>query len=76
MEFLYKPAFYAHIISAVCILAAVLIFIINYKKVIRLEIVQLIQIFSLLAISIASHGESHILLEQHYGYDPIGYLRE
>lgn len=74
-EFLYKPAFYAHVISAICIFTAVMIFLVNYRKVIKLEVPQLIQIFSLLAISMAAHSESHILMETHYGYDPISYLQ-
>jgi len=75
MEFWYKPAFYTHIISALCTLVAILIFVVNYKKVLRLEPIQLIEIFSLLAIAIAAHGKSHIMLEQQYGYDPISYLQ-
>ena len=73
-EFLYKPAFYAHLISGICIFTAVMIFIVNYKKVINLEKIQLIQIFSFLGLAMASYGEGHILLEKHYGYDLVSYL--
>ncbi len=69
-----KPAFYTHIISAICTLVAIAIFIVNYKKVLQLKPIQLIEIFLLLAIAIAAHGKSHIMLEQQYGYDPIAYL--
>jgi hypothetical protein len=74
IDILLKPAFYMHILSALFTLAAIVIFIVNYKKILRLESFELIEIFSLLAIAIAAHGKSHILLEQQYGYDPISYL--
>lgn len=73
-KFWKKPAFYAHVLSALSMTIAIVIFIVNYKKVLKLDTVRLIQIFALLAISIASHGESHISLEKHYGYDPISYI--
>ncbi len=75
MEFLYKPAFYAHILSSICILIAIILFIINYRKIIRLDSLELIKMFSILAIGIAAHGEGHITLEKEYGYDPIRMIR-
>ncbi len=74
-EYVYKPAFYAHILSSICIVIAVYLLITNYKKVLRLDSIEIVKIFSVLAIAIASHGQGHIDLEQHYGYDPIGILR-
>ena len=74
-EYLYKPAFYTHIISAICIFIAVCLLIINYKKLLRLDGIEIVKIFSILAISIGSHGQGHIDLEKEYGYDPVGMLR-
>lgn len=70
----YKPAFYAHLISSVAMLAAIILFVINYKKILRLDALELIKICSLLAIAIASHADGHISLEREYGYDPLGTL--
>lgn len=74
-EYVYKPAFYAHILSSICIVIAVYLLITNYKKVLRLDSIEIVKIFSVLAIAIASHGQGHIDLERQYGYDPIGMLR-
>lgn len=74
MDYLYKPAFYAHIISSLAMIVALVLFVINYKKILRLDAIELIKISSLLAIAIASHGQGHVTLEKEYGYDPVGVL--
>jgi hypothetical protein len=73
-EYLYKPHFYAHIISAVCLVAAIILLVINYKKILRLDGIELIKIFALFSIAIAAHGDGHTTLEKEYGYDPVGVL--
>ena len=73
---MYKPAFYAHIVSAICMVIAIVLLLVNYKKVIRLDSIELIQIFGVLAIAIAAHGQGHISLEKEYGYDPVRFLRQ
>ena len=37
----------------------------------RLDGLELVKIFSILAIAIAAHGQGHTTLEKEYGYDPI-----
>ena len=74
MNFLYKPAFYAHILSTVAMVTAIVLLIINYKKVIKLDGIELVKIFSVLAISIGVHGQGHTTLEKEYGYDPISLI--
>jgi hypothetical protein len=71
MEYLYKPAFYAHILSSIAMVVALVLLAINYKRVIRLDGIELIKIFSVLAIAIAAHGQGHATLEKEYGYDPL-----
>jgi hypothetical protein len=73
-EVLYKPAFYGHIISSVCIFIAVIIFITNYKKIIKMNVLELVKVFGILSIAIAAHAQGHISLESQYGYDPIKFL--
>ena len=74
MNFWYKPAFYAHIVSSIAMIIALILIIVNYKKLLQLNAIELIKIFSLMAIAIASHGKGHLDLEKEYGYDPLGNL--
>lgn len=71
----YKPAFYAHLLASICMFVAIILLLINYKKVIRLDGIELVKIFSIMAIAISSHGTSHTTLEKEYGYDPIRFFR-
>jgi hypothetical protein len=71
----YKPAFYAHVVSSLAMLTAIVLFVVNYKKILQLDALELIKICSLLAIAIASHADGHVTLEKEYGYDPVASLR-
>ena len=73
-EYLFKPAYYAHVISAIFMVIAILLLVINYKKVLRLDSIELIKILSLFAIAIAAYSQNHILLEKEYGYDAVKIL--
>jgi len=70
----YKPAFYAHLLSSIAMLTALVLIVMNYKKILRLNAIELVKICSLLAIAIASHADGHVTLEKEYGYDPVGTL--
>jgi hypothetical protein len=74
MEYWYKPHFWAHILASFALLTAVILLIINYKKLLRLDGLELVKIFSVLAIAIAAHGQGHTTLEKEFGYDPLGKL--
>ncbi len=74
MEYLYKPHFYAHILSSFALATAIILLIINYKKVLKLDAIELVKIFSIMAIAIAAHGDGHTTLEKEYGYDPLKLL--
>lgn len=75
MEYLYKAGFWAHILSSLAMLTAIILLVINYKKLIKLDGLELVKIFSVLAIAIGSHSQGHMDLEANYGYDPIKILR-
>lgn len=75
MKYLYKPAFYAHILSSIAMATALVLLVIHYKKVLKLDGIELIKIFSVLAIAIAAHGQGHATLEKEYGYDPLKRFR-
>lgn len=70
----YKPAFYAHIVSSIAMVVALVLFAVNFRKILRLDTIELIKLSSLVAIAVASHGQGHISLEKEYGYDPVGNL--
>ena len=74
MEYLYKPLFYAHILSSIAMLTAIILLVINYKKVLKLDVLELVKILSILAIAGAAHGQGHTTLEKEYGYNPLGAL--
>ena len=74
MEYLYKPHFYVHILSSTAMVTAIILLIINYKKVLKLDILELAKILSLLAIALAAHGQGHTTLEKEYGFNPFGAL--
>jgi hypothetical protein len=71
MEYLYKPAFWAHVLSSLAMLTAIVLLVVNYKKVIKLDGLELVKIFSVLAIAIGSHSQGHINLEKEYGFTPL-----
>jgi hypothetical protein len=41
----------------------------------KLDGLELVKIFSVLAIAIAAHSQGHINLEKEYSYDPIKFFR-
>lgn len=71
MDYLYKPHFYAHILSSIAMVVALTIFVINYKKILKMDAIELVKIFSLIAIAVAAHGQGHTTLEKEYGYNPV-----
>ncbi len=75
MEYLTKPHFYAHIFATLCLIVAVVLLIVNYKKVLKLDSIELVKIFSVMAIAIAAHGEGHTTLEKEYGWSPANIFK-
>jgi hypothetical protein len=71
MEYLYKPAFYAHIVSSIAMITALVLLAVNYKKIFKLDRLELVKLFAIIAIAIGVHGQGHTTLEKEYGYDPI-----
>jgi hypothetical protein len=71
MEYLKKPHFYAHVLASIALIVALVLLAINYKKLFKLDGLELVKIFSVLAIAIAAHGEGHTTLEKEYGFKPF-----
>jgi hypothetical protein len=74
MDFLKQPHFYAHILASFCLILALVLLAINYKKLFKLDGIELVKIFSVLAIAIAAHGQGHSTLEKEYGFNPMKYV--
>ncbi len=75
MQYLYKPAFYAHILSSIVMITAIVLLVINYNKILKMDKLELVKLFAVLAIAIGVHGQGHTTLEKEYGYDPIKTIR-
>ena len=74
MEYLYKPHFYAHILSSIAIMIAMGMLILNYRKICKMKVIELINLFAVLTIATAAYGQSYTTLEKTYGYDPISVI--
>ena len=66
-----SPSFYAHIVNGVLLLAAIIVFIKNYKKLVSLESYKFIKLVLFLSIAAGVHGLSHLGLESVYNYNPL-----
>lgn len=66
-----SPSFYAHIVNGILLLAAIIVFIKNYKKLVSLESYKFIKLVLFLSIAAGVHGLSHLGLETVYNYNPL-----
>ena len=66
-----SPSFYAHIVNGVLLLAAIIVFMKNYKKLVSLESYKFIKLVLFLSIAAGVHGLSHLGLESVYNYNPL-----
>ncbi len=64
MEYLYKPHFYAHILASLALVTAIVLLALNFRRLLKLDSLELVKIFSVLAIAIAAHGSGHTTLEK------------
>lgn len=74
MDILYSPHFYAHLLSSFALVVVLYFLIKNYKKLLKLDEIELIKMFSVLTIALAAHGDSHTTLDQKFNYNPIRYF--
>jgi len=68
---LLKPTFYALSITGIFILIIIILFIINYKKILKSHVISLILLFGITGNLIANHGNLHHILERDYNYNPL-----
>jgi thiol:disulfide interchange protein len=65
------PSFYAHILNALLMLAAIVVVALNWKKIRGLDAYALTKLFLMASIAIGVHGLSHQGLERTYNYNPL-----
>jgi hypothetical protein len=66
-----SPSFYAHVVNGVLLFAAIVVVIMNYKKLASLESYKFIKLILFLSIAAGVHGLSHLGLESVYNYNPL-----
>jgi hypothetical protein len=66
-----SPSFYAHVVNGVLLFAAIVVIIMNYKKLVSLESYKFIKLVLFLSIAAGVHGLSHLGLETVYNYNPL-----
>lgn len=69
-----KPAFYAHILTGISLIAVILILLAHREKL-RLSLYQIILLILIIGILVGVHGLSHQGMEREYGYNPLEMLK-
>ncbi len=65
------PSIIGHVINGFLILILLIIIILNYTKIIKFDLYQIIIILSLFTLIIGIHSLSHLGLEVVYNFNPI-----
>lgn len=65
------PSFYAHVLNALLMLAAIVVVVFNWTKIRSLDAYALTKLFLMASISAGVHGLSHQGLESTYNYNPL-----
>lgn len=72
----YPLSVYAHILNGFLLGIAILLTLINYKKIQQLVITKKIELLLFFSLVIGIHGLSHIGLEYLYNYNPWSWIRK
>ncbi len=71
----YAPSFYAHILSGLFLLIALILIMRNYSStLIKLDAYKMLLLVLVLSIAGGVHSISHMGLEKVYGYNPFYFL--
>ena len=68
------PSLIAHVLGALTLVVAVVVFLYNYKTIISVKPYDRIILLLLTSLVITLHGLSHLGLEKVYGYNPFNWL--
>jgi len=67
------PSFFALFVTGILILFITIIFVVNFKQIIKLNYYQKITLLSLVTLAVGIHGLIHLGLETIYGFNPLNF---
>jgi hypothetical protein len=68
-DYLIAPSLNSLFITGILILTILLLFVTNFKEVMRLRLYEKIAILCMISITIGSHGLIHLGVEREYGFN-------
>lgn len=68
---IYYPSIWAHVLNGILLFISIVIAVMYFSKLTKLEPYKKIGLFLLFSIAIGIHGLSHLGLEIIYGYNPL-----
>ncbi len=66
-----KPSYWSQILNGIIFLIIILMIIMNFNKIMKMDLYQKMIILLLLGIYIGIHGLMHLGLEKTYDYNPL-----
>jgi hypothetical protein len=61
-------------ITGLILMFVIILMIINYKQIAKINTMELVSFLCVLSIAIGSHGLLHLGLEVVYGYNPLNWV--
>jgi hypothetical protein len=68
------PSFLSLAITGLILMFVIILMIINYKQIAKINTMELVSFLCVLSIAIGSHGLLHLGLEVVYGYNPLNWF--
>ena len=68
------PSIFAHTFSGILIAFSLVLMILYYRQLERIDMYQIITLILLFSITIGIHSISHLVLEKNYNYYGLAYL--
>jgi hypothetical protein len=68
------PSFLSLAITGLILMFVIILMIINYKQIAKINTMELVSFLCVLSIAIGSHGLLHLGLEVVYGYNPLNWV--
>lgn len=65
------PSFYAHVLNGIFLLVAVILLIVHFKEIKRLQPYIMIKLALFFSLAFGVHSLTHLGLEKVYGFNPL-----
>ena len=65
------PSFYSHVLNGIFICIALILAIVNFKEIKRLQPYYMIKLALFFSLGFGVHSLSHLGLEKGYGFNPL-----